>query len=111
MQYYQVKLLEQAEEFLAGLNPKMKRKILHVLKFAEKSNDPKFFKKLRDDIWEFRIRQWNWQIRLLAFWEHTPNGLAMVVATHGFIKKTDKTPGNEIERAKKIRENYFNSKK
>ena len=31
----------------------------------------------------------------------------IVVATHGFIKKTQKTPKSEIERAEKIREQYF----
>jgi phage-related protein len=33
-----------------------------------------------------------------------------VVATHGFIKKSQKTPKAEIERAKKIRTEYFNYK-
>ena len=30
-----------------------------------------------------------------------------VVLTHGFIKKTQKTPPREIERAKKIRDDYI----
>ncbi len=29
------------------------------------------------------------------------------VLTHGFIKKTQKTPAREIERAKKIRDDYI----
>ena len=32
------------------------------------------------------------------------------MATHGFIKKVDKVPENEIERAVKIRKRYFESK-
>jgi hypothetical protein len=32
------------------------------------------------------------------------------VATHGFIKKVDKVPENEIDRAVRIREQYFKSK-
>jgi hypothetical protein len=32
------------------------------------------------------------------------------MATHGFIKKVDKVPANEIERATKIREKYFDNK-
>jgi len=34
-----------------------------------------------------------------------------VIATHGFIKKTDKVPANEIERAENIRKKYFEQKK
>lgn len=31
-------------------------------------------------------------------------------ATHGFIKKVDKVPANEIERAENIRKKYFETK-
>jgi len=34
----------------------------------------------------------------------------LVLATHGFIKKVDKVPKNEIERAVKIRVKYFENK-
>jgi hypothetical protein len=33
-----------------------------------------------------------------------------VVATHGFIKKVDKVPVNEIERALRLKDKYFNNK-
>ena len=32
------------------------------------------------------------------------------MATHGFIKKVDNVPENEIERAVRIRERYFENK-
>ncbi|MCE9537761.1 MAG: type II toxin-antitoxin system RelE/ParE family toxin, partial [Bacteroidetes bacterium] len=35
---------------------------------------------------------------------------ALVLATNGFIKKTDKTPLKEIEIAENIRKQYFISK-
>lgn len=35
----------------------------------------------------------------------------LVVATHGIIKKTQKTPKKEIQRAEEIRKEYFNDKK
>ncbi|KDS12524.1 hypothetical protein M082_3742 [Bacteroides fragilis str. 3725 D9 ii] len=35
----------------------------------------------------------------------------LVIATHGFIKKTQKTPSKEITKAEEIRKIYFNSKK
>jgi hypothetical protein len=50
------------------------------------------------------------QIRLLAFWDKTDVNETLVLATHGFIKKVDKVPANEIERAKAIRKKYFENK-
>ncbi|KAB4395500.1 type II toxin-antitoxin system RelE/ParE family toxin, partial [Bacteroides nordii] len=35
----------------------------------------------------------------------------LVIATHGFIKKTQKTPPKEIAKAEEIRKDYFNSKR
>jgi phage-related protein len=48
---------------------------------------------------------------LLAFWDKTSNIDTLVIATHGFIKKTQKTPSKEITKAQEIRKEYFNSKK
>ena len=50
------------------------------------------------------------QVRLLAFWDKTGDKNTWVVATRGFIKKIDKVPDNEINRAIRIRERYFESK-
>lgn len=33
-----------------------------------------------------------------------------VIATHGFIKKDDKIPANEIDRAVRLKEKYFTNK-
>jgi phage-related protein len=111
VQYFQTRFLEQANEFIAGLDSKAARKLLYNIDLAGQTNDPRLFKKLRDDIWEFRVRHGNSQIRLLAFWDKTDNQNTLVLATHGFIKKVDKVPDNEIERAKNIRKKYFDSKK
>ena len=35
----------------------------------------------------------------------------LVIATHGIIKKTQKTPKKEIAKAERIRQEYFNAKK
>ncbi len=61
-------------------------------------------------IWEFKTKFLTKQIRLLAFWDKTGKNDTLVVATHGFIKKTKKTPKSEIEKAEKIREQYFKEK-
>lgn len=111
MLYFQIRFLEQADKFIAGLDPKAARKLFYNIDLAGQTNDPKLFKKLRDEIWEFRVRFGNNQIRLLAFWDKTDTQHTLVFATHGFIKKVDKVPDNEIERAKNIRKKYFESKK
>ena len=109
MKYFETKFLEEANEFIAQLDPKTIKKIFYNIDLAEQTNDPKLFKKLQNDIWEFRTKFAGIQIRLLAFWDKSNNKETLVIATHGFIKKVDKVPANEIERAERLRVNYFNN--
>ena len=108
---FQTRFLEQADKFIAGLDPKAAKKVFYNIDLGEQTNDPKLFKKLQKDIWEFRTRFAGNQIRLLAFWDKTNDQKTLVFATHGFIKKVDKVPENEIERAANIRTKYFENKK
>ena len=110
MQYCQTRFLEEADKFIAGLDPKAAKKVFYNIDLAEQSNDPKLFKKLQKDIWEFRTKFGGVEIRLLAFWDKDKGTDTLVFATHGFIKKVDKVPANEIERAINIRKKYFESK-
>ena len=110
MGFFETKFLEEAEEFISHLDPKTIRKIFYNIDLAEQTNDPKLFKKLRNDIWEFRTMFAGVQIRLLAFWDKTDIKETLVIATHGFIKKIDKVPANEIDRAVRLRNKYFNNK-
>ena len=110
MQHFQTRFLEEADKFIADLEQKAARKVFYNIDLAEQSNDPKLFKKLQKDIWEFRTNFGGQQIRLLAFWEKNNETETLVLATHGFIKKVDKVPANEIERAINIRKKYFESK-
>jgi phage-related protein len=110
MRYFETKFLEEANKFLAELDPKTINKIFYNIDLAEQTNDPQLFKKLQNDIWEFRTKFGRMQIRLLAFWDKSDNKNTLVIATHGFIKKVDKVPRTEITRAEKLRENYFNHK-
>ncbi len=75
-----------------------------------KKHDRELFKKLTDDIWEFRTLYQGLQYRLLAFWDKTDNTNTMVISTHGFVKKQSKVPDNEIDKAEKQRKKYFNDK-
>ena len=64
-----------------------------------------------DDIWEFRSKYRKLQYRLLSFWDKTESSETLIVSTHGIIKKTDKVPKSEIEKARQIMRKYFDQKK
>ncbi|MDP4712185.1 MAG: type II toxin-antitoxin system RelE/ParE family toxin [Saprospiraceae bacterium] len=110
MRFFETKFLEEAHEFISTLDAKTIKKILYTIDLAEQTNDPKLLKKLQNDIWEFRTKFAGLQIRLLAFWDKTDNKKTLVIATHGFIKKVDKVPANEIDKAVRLRDKYFSNK-
>lgn len=110
MRYYETIFLEVVNKFLETLDPKSKKKVIFNVRVAEQTNDPKLFKKLTGNIWEFRTKYLGKQIRLLAFWDRTDKVQTLVIASNGFVKKTQKTPKSEIERAERIREKYFREK-
>lgn len=110
MRYFETRFLEEANEFLASLDRKSAAKIIYNIDLAEQTNDSRLFKKLQEEIWEFRTRYASKQIRLLAFWDKTDNKETLVIATHGFVKKVDKVPAKEIERAENLRKKYFEQK-
>jgi phage-related protein len=110
MRFFETKFLEEAAEFISQLDPKTIKKIFYNIDLPEQTNDPKLFKKLQNDIWEFHLKYAGLQIRLLPFWDKTDIKETLVLATHGFIKKVDKVPANEIDRAVRLRNKYFNNK-
>ena len=110
MRYFETRFLEEANQFLDKLDAKSVNKILYNIDLAELSNDPKLFKKLTTEIWELRTVFAGLQFRLLAFWDKSNNKETLVIATHGFIKKSDKVPASEIRRAVDLRKKYFLNK-
>ena len=90
MRYFKTRFLEEADEFISKLDPKIIRKIFYNIDLAEQTNNPKLFKKLKNEIWEFRSTFAGLQIRLLAFWDKTDNKETLVIATSGFLKKSKK---------------------
>ena len=110
MYNFQTIFLAEVDKFIAELDMKTIKKVLYNIDLAEQTNDTKLFKKLQNDIWEFRTKFGGLNIRLLAFWDKTERAETLVIATHGFFKKVDKVPKNEIERAMKIRTKYFENK-
>jgi phage-related protein len=106
---YKIILSKEARAFIAEQPPKVADKIAYNLLRAPYTQDSELFKKLeKSEIWEFRTLYGGKAYRILAFWDKT-NG-ALVIATHGFIKKTQKTPQKEIAKAEEIRKRYFKTK-
>ena len=108
---FKVIMSSEADAFLDTLRQDIKDKIVYnVDKVANGYMDKDLFKKLDGtDIWEFRTLYKGIQYRLLAFWD--TDAETLVIATHGFVKKTQKTPSKEINKAEAIRKLYFNTKK
>ncbi len=110
-QFFRVIALPEATEFIDSLADNIKEKVLYnIRKVRGGVKDIRLFKKLGDTpIWEFRTEYMGIAYRLLAFWDK--DGDTLVVATHGFKKKQQKTPKSEIDHAKSIMKDYFNEKK
>ena len=105
--HFEIILLKEAFEYLQSLDLKHSNKILYNVRKAQSKNDPELFKKLTDEIWEFRTLYQGLQYRLLAFWDKTKSTETLVISTHGFVKKQSKVPDNEILKAEIQRKKYF----
>ena len=94
------------ENFLNSLDIKMRNKILMILNvLQEKGNQLRepYSKYLEDGIFEVRGKVGNDISRVLYFFYY--NG--KIIITNGFIKKSQKTPKNEIKLAKEYRKEYL----
>ncbi|PVW11507.1 type II toxin-antitoxin system RelE/ParE family toxin [Marixanthomonas spongiae] len=107
---FKVEFLKEVFDFLDGLDKKAREKILFNIDKAKVKTDNTLFKKLTSDIWEFRTLYNKKQYRLFAFWDKTDNKVTIVIATHGIVKKTQKTPKKEIDKATELMNKYFDSK-
>lgn len=107
---FEILLLEDVFDFLQSLDIKHREKIIYNVRKSQTDRDPELFKKLKDEIWEFRTLYQGLHYRLLAFWDKTNKNNTLVVSTHGFIKKRSKVPPNEIIRAKQLKIKYFEEK-
>jgi len=105
---FNIVLLKEAEAFLSNLDYKTKDKIINNMDLARRSLNPILLKRLTGEVWEFRTQYNNIHYRLLAFWDKRENSNTLIIATHGFVKKVSKIPKKEIEKAEKIRNQYFN---
>ena len=107
---FDIELLPEAIEFLENLDDKTREKIYYNLKKSQFVNDNELFKKLNDVIWEFRTLYNGKAYRLFSFWDKINGKETLVVASHGILKKTQKTPPKEIKKAEEIRKQYLKHK-
>lgn len=94
-----------AEEFILSQDIKMQTKLFRLLELLElKGNELRepYSKSLSDGIFEIRAIHGNNITRVLYFFVVDKK----IILTNGFVKKTQKTPENEIELAKKYRKDY-----
>lgn len=106
----QVMLSEEADGFVRLQSLKVQQKIAYNIRKLESGiKDKELFKKLDNtEIWELRTLFDGICYRLFAFWD-TDNS-TLIVASHGIVKKTQKTPKKEIEKAEHFRAEYFKYK-
>lgn len=110
MKKFKTIFLDDARDFILSLPEQPKSKIVYNIRKVEGGViNSDLFKKLEgSDIWEFRTLYNGIQYRLFAFWDTKED--ALVVATHGIVKKVWKVPSKEIAKAEAIREEYFKNK-
>ena len=111
IKYFEILLSNEAEDFLDNLDEKVRNKILYNIDKAKFTLDSKLFKKISREIWEIRTKYGTRQYRLFAFWDKRDGRNTLVIATHGIVKKTQKIPKAEFEKALTIRTYYFNKTK
>lgn len=91
-----------AREFVDSLDDKAAARIdafIERLRVYGNRMQGKFVKKLSDDIFELRVKQFDRIFRVFFFYQ--PGML--IVITSGFQKKTEQTPPGEIAKAEKLR--------
>jgi phage-related protein len=91
-----------ARDFVDSLDDKAAARIdafVERLRIYGNRMQGKFVKKLTDDVFELRVKQFDRIFRVLFFYQ--PGML--IVITSGFQKKTEQTPPGEITRAEQLR--------
>lgn len=95
--------------FIDSVDDSVRRKIDYVLDMlkTQKRINSKFVKLIKDGVYELRV-EWESNIYRVFFIFDEGN---IVVLFNGFQKKTRKTPQAEIEKALKIKEEYYEYKR
>lgn len=94
--------------FFEELDKGTQSKVLYILMLLRTQDrlPTKFIKAIRDGLFEVRV-EYNSNIYRIFF---IFDGNKIVVLFNGFQKKTQKTPSNEIKKALKLKDEYYESK-
>lgn len=99
----------EALDFIESLDKKTREKTLSIFELIEELHiiPQKYFKKLvgTKGIYEIRVEYTSNIYRYLAFFEKNK----LIIVTHGFQKKSQKTPAKEIKKAENIKKIYLNN--
>lgn len=101
--------VKPAKEFLLSLDVKMRAKMADMISILQDNGSElrePYSKHLSEGIFELRAKVKTDITRVLYFFYVDRR----IVLTHGFVKKTQKTPAKEIETAKKYRRDYLAGK-
>lgn len=95
-------------DFLEVLSAQERKKCLRALDLlmTEEKIPHHYIKYIRDGIYEFRTNYGNNEFRVFFIYD----GDTIVVLFNGFRKKTQKTPENEIKKAIRLKEEYYEAK-
>lgn len=97
------------QEFLDSLDHKIRAKMLRMIMLLEdhgnELHEP-YSKYLGDNLFELRAKQGSNNTRILYFFIVGKK----IILTNGFVKKTQKTPQSEIDKAKRYRNDYLTRK-
>jgi phage-related protein len=96
-------------EFISKLSNKERTKIQRALLLFETEDKlPRhYIKYIRDGIYEFRVNYGNNEFRLFFIYD----GDTIIVLFNCFRKKTQKTPNSEIEKAIRLKNEYYEQEK
>ncbi len=102
---------EYFDNFYTAQNERVKKKILWTLKVIQELDriPDVYIKHLKSTsgLYEIRVQVGNNIFRVFCFFDMDN----LIVVGHGFQKKNQKTPRKQIERAEKIKAEYYESKK
>ena len=98
------------QDFYDSQSAKVQKKILWTLRVIEDLDRiPELYLKHlegTDGLYEIRVQSGRNIFRIFCFFDDNK----IVVVGHGFQKKTQKTPDREIERAERIKREYYEEK-
>lgn len=100
---------EPVKEFLDNLDVKMRAKMVRTIQILQQNGNElrePYSKPLSDGIFELRAKVGSDISRVLYFFIVGKT----IILTNAFVKKTQKTPKEEIERAKAYRQEYLDRK-